>query len=270
MAKAQTRFIAEVDGTSRVLVSVAENSSGDIHITPSRAEYSFYEDRQFIPTAHQVYTVHRSANWAGNSIHNKVLTNGEPGSRESHLHTLAVSRGLLQPLYVHTFRNLRDATIRGSVRSKDAIISIGNYEPEAFTLHLLLFLTAPHVSINGLQPGNIYSQYLIKFREFNLIAAISYSTLGAIPEGFIRHFSSTYPTIDGVRTGEPLPPSPGLLPDEAKEFAEQIFAGCHGASYVRTIEFFRRGGNNPDREFLDMLDSLFKFGPKPVQPPYKR
>jgi hypothetical protein len=268
MAKGQTRLIAEVDSSPRVLLSVAENSSGEIHITPARAEVAFYEDREPIPTSHQVYTVHHSNKWTGNTIHHKILTPGA-GSRESYLNTLAVAQGRLQPLYAHTFKDLRDAAIPGSVRKKDTVLSIGNYEPKGFTLHLVLFLGPPNSNIDALGQSLFYCRYIMKFRDYSLLAAVAYTALPSIPEGNIRHYSSAYPTIDGVRNGELLPAAPGLGPVEAREAAQGIITGCHGASFVRTIEFFRRQGDGPDGEWLQMMNELFKLGPLPFQPPFE-
>src|SRR5215203_3847976 len=96
--KPQTRFVIEIDGKLKRLLSIREASTGDLLITTHLAGLHNFErgNRRIKESRH---SLHVSPASEGNTVHGIVVH--EDGSRlDRHLVTNAVRDGRFQPIYV--------------------------------------------------------------------------------------------------------------------------------------------------------------------------
>lgn len=258
--RAQTRVVAMVDGALRRLMSIYEKPNGGLNISLSLAPFNFPQDhKNFIKkTDTQKYSIHPINDWGGNSIHHTLSS--EDGSRiDTYTDTLCVKNRLVEPLYFHTHRNIRNETADVSIGSRDFPKKIANYNPSSSILHTAVFLAHPQSTRSAIARSPLYERHILTFSQFSLIILTSYTYWISPEEGSIVHFMSKPMIVNDQGRGVQTPAKTGLDAELARAVAIQVFSEAHSTAYRIARRKIEEMSDAPSDATL-IADSAFGTG----------
>jgi hypothetical protein len=145
---------------------------------------------------------------------------------DSHIVTLAVAEGLVEPLYTQTFFDLSTASSLDP-RSTDDLCSIGEYDPRDSALHFAVFIAPAAATVDAIAPSDRYQRWLIPYHRFSTIVVAAYSWAPSMRDGWILHFATAQPRYDGIAEVGEYVPSRGETPDAARDLVESMFVEAH-------------------------------------------
>lgn len=261
-SKPCTRIVGRVNGSPRTLLSIREGRDRKLIVLPSLGSHIFLDGvaREEIKTHH--YTVHNSkmSNDGGNLIHQTIDT--VSGKRlETHIYTTCVGSNFIQPLYSHTFMDIKSENLAQDMRPKDKYIDILEYNPKSNILHILVCLSSSQINIENIILPEFASAFFVPFEKFGILIFWCFSCIPSAEKGTTKHYMTSNSTLNGVERHASFDRkvSSGLSCEEISGYLNYEFLQSH--SMIFDIAYKSIGDNVPAR-LAEFMHKMFYVGLK--------
>lgn len=141
--KLQTRFVVEVGGLQRKLLSVSEDTTGRLIVrTHAEGTLTYHGDRivSILRSKHSIHATGQSETQACDIHQTTEFASGTIS--DQHLLTHAVRDHKLQPIYARQVLDLTDKAVL-EPSEKNTIVNMGSFDPTRWILLYALWVTSP-------------------------------------------------------------------------------------------------------------------------------
>ncbi len=192
--KPSSRFVVQIDGALRRILSIREGSTGDLIVT-IHANDMMNQGKRIKDSR---YSVHASDRGDTSTIHS--VTVHDDGSREDrYLSTTALRDGRFQPICTRSSFDPR-ALPELVLPARGAVVTLPPYHPGICTMYFALWVCSPEIGDTH-TPFGPYSLVYWKSRRFTLFIPFCFT---ASPSGRQIKFVDYVTTTEGKRSAEHL------------------------------------------------------------------
>lgn len=187
--KPQTRYVVEIDGQLRRLLSTRERASGDIFVTThiggllriqkGGGTKSIKESR---------HSIHVSPRSDTSTVHG--VTELEDGTRiERHLSTTAVRDGRVQPIYARSVINPAELPIL-QLPAKGTVVKLPTYDLRFWTMYYAFWFSRREIGEINPMDGP-FSFAIRAYRKFKLYIPICFVPIPSQPTAKLIEYATT-------------------------------------------------------------------------------
>jgi hypothetical protein len=220
--KSAYRFVVEINGELRRILSIREGSNGDLLLTTHTNGTGHWDGKSVREIKESRECLHVSPSSPHSTVHGiTVLRDGTTLHR--HIVTDAVRNGFFQTLYTRTVIDPSGLPIL-STPAKGELIHFPAYKPAKCTMHYAVWFGAPDAQEPPLEGP--YSHYFRRFAAFSILIPTCFSPKPSGAFGLITTFSTTTPekqTAEQAALNQHVGPSIGSHPLAVPGFAIRDF-----------------------------------------------
>lgn len=258
-SKSQTRIFARVNGEPRRLLSITEKNDGKLILTGAMETHALNEN--LVPThpiVQKKMTVHRTGDAldGGNQIHHVTIYKDRPRI-DNYLYTLAINRGLIQPLYLQVLRDVTSVDQKFIISPYDSPIEICDYDPRKHSLIISVLIGPCGADERYVQLSHKFNIKVVSFGNFTIFLAWCFA-IGPSKDSWYHWVGTAPPKVGGVapQGGGPLIPANGLSPKDVRLWLESQLLLAHLRAHRQNLEALKAASG----EVLEVASAMALAG----------
>lgn len=197
MSKKRTRFVVEINGKAREILSIIEKSNGQLTLMSGTSKYWENEDGTLEEYFEQHYSIHRTKNGLDTTITQKTtLKGGVRHSIVTYIHD--TSTHLLWPVFARRPPLFQPDPNKLTTRQKDDVVELGSFNDKLATFFYSVFVTLPNSDLSAVYAAGVQSQ-IATFTNFRIVVLPMYLNVPTFSSGDVVGYSTSPQITNDVR-----------------------------------------------------------------------